>query len=138
MKSLLKNNKGLTLVELLAVIVISSIIMIVLFSIFLNGQNQAQTQRDKNLQLIDVAYVLKVLTREIRKTDIVEVQNNDTLIIDNDIYTFNSADNTITKNGDVFQNNINQFQVNKVLNKITIQITSIDGITQKTEIVLRR
>lgn len=137
MKSLLKNNKGLTLVELLAVIVISSIIMIVLFSIFLNGQNQAQTQRDKNLQLIDVAYVLKVLTREIRKTDIVEVQNNDTLIIDNEIYTFNSADNTITKNGDVFQNNINQFQVNKVLNKITIQITSIDGITQKTEIVLR-
>lgn len=136
MKSLRKNEKGLTLVELLAVIVISSIITIILFSIFLNGQNQAQTQRDKNLQLIDVAYVLKVLTREIRKTDAVEVQNNDTLIIDNEIYTFNSAEKTITKNGGIFQTDINQFQVIKESNKITIQITY--GITQKTEIVLRR
>ncbi|BDH61276.1 hypothetical protein MTP04_14060 [Lysinibacillus sp. PLM2] len=138
MKSLYKNEKGLTLVELLTVIVISSIITIILFSIFLNAQNQAQTQRDKNLQLIDIAYVLKVLTREIRKTDMVEVQNNSTLIIDTDSYTFNSADKTITKNGDIFQANINQFQVIKQSNKITIQITSIDGITQKTEIVLRR
>nr|WP_106784515.1 prepilin-type N-terminal cleavage/methylation domain-containing protein [Lysinibacillus timonensis] len=153
MSNLIKNEKGLTLVELLAVIIISAILIILAIGIFSNGQNQAQNQVDKNNQLMDIAYVLKALTKEMRKTDIVEVPNSQTLKIKDNVYAFNSSEKVITKDEKLFANHINQFEVRKeivlieddnatgisnIITKIIIEIESVNQIKQKTEIVLRR
>ncbi|MTD29616.1 PilW family protein [Planomicrobium sp. YIM 101495] len=63
------NNKGITLVELLAVLVIGSIVMVLIMGIFSNGQKQYSIQTTHAEQLADVRYTAKVITKEIRQAE---------------------------------------------------------------------
>ena len=98
MKKYIKNEKGLTLVEILAVIIIGSIIMLLISNVHLFGQKQYKSQSEKSRHLYDVTYAAKVITKEIRKADEKGIVNigskSDHIKLNNEIeYKYNSGIN---------------------------------------------
>lgn len=68
MKSLIKNTRGMTLIEILAVTVITSIIAVLVFSIIHLSVTQQVKQTRETASLNDVTYALKVVTKDIRRS----------------------------------------------------------------------
>ena len=82
MKKLLNNERGLTLVELLAVLVIGAIILLLINNVHMFGQNQYNKQSKQAEQIYNVTYAAKVITNEIRKAEKIIVNEKvDTLTI---------------------------------------------------------
>lgn len=74
----LTNQKGLTLLEVLAAVTIISIIIVLLYGILFNSKEQYNSQTEKNEQLSDISYALKVITKDIRKSGTLpEIKQND-------------------------------------------------------------
>jgi len=107
-----KQQQGFTLVEVLAVVVIISIISVLLFRILNSSVSTHQKQTTKNRNLQDTSYALKLITKDFRKAQ----------AFDPDSYTFTASDgttqayalsnNTITRNGEVIATNIEDFELN--------------------------
>ncbi|MGE7918452.1 PulJ/GspJ family protein [Viridibacillus sp. NPDC093762] len=136
MKNIANNEKGITLVETLAVIVISALVATLIFNVQLSSSKQYDKQLNKNQQLNEVSYVLKVLTKEMRKTtDISSI--NDGIKIKNDEYKFEVNTNSIIKNQEPFATNIGEFMVEYKDNSWNIKIKNLDGKTVETKIVVR-
>lgn len=72
MKFLLKRSRGMTLVEVLAALVIVSIIIIFIFNIIKSSTIQGVQQTKETNNLFDTTYTLKVLTKDIRRSISVE------------------------------------------------------------------
>lgn len=98
------NQKGFTLVELLATLVILTIISILLFSVINNGKSQFTDQTRTNKELSEVSYALKLMTKDIRQygnvsievvADDEEEKIPDTLLIDN--YEYKVVDTSLIK-----------------------------------------
>lgn len=68
MKSFIKNTRGMTLIEILAVTVITSIIAILIFSIIQSSVTQQVQQTKEAANLRDITYALKVVTKDIRRS----------------------------------------------------------------------
>lgn len=147
MSNKFKNEKGITLVELLAVLAIGGIVMVLIMNIFSNGQNQYSSQTAKAEQLNDVRYAAKVITKEIRKSDKVEIVNSSTLKLGKSshvIFTLNNK-NEILKNGTILVSGIEKFNANwdkekeGELLKISIEGEELKGRNQNidTEIFIR-
>ncbi|MCZ8542144.1 PilW family protein [Psychrobacillus psychrodurans] len=140
------NEKGITLVELLAAVVLASIVMLLVFSVLMSGTKQYKGQLEKNNQLTDISYALKMITKDIRKTK--EPQIISVSEIELNGINYSKVGNTITRNGDVIARNIEIFKVkdnygtehydeNNI--KWFIEIKSLDQKkTKKTEIYLRK
>lgn len=142
MKKYLKNEKGLTLVEVLAVIIIGSIIMLLIFNVHLFSQKQYKSQSEKSRHLYDVTYAAKVITKEIRKAEKVTVKDNMlTLTLNLNEAVFELKSNSIVKDGNPFILEISKFEVDSDGQKITLAIESIvkNGKNEsvKTEIYTR-
>jgi len=154
MKKHLCNHKGITLLEVLAVITIIAIIVPILFGIITNGQNQYQTQSEKNRELSSISYALKVMTEDIRKKDpsdpskfnaVSDYIRSDThsLIVSRGTYILDSTDldnKKIIINNETIISNISDFIVTKdTSHDNTIQITIIDEKNTKhtTSITIR-
>ncbi|OMC87278.1 hypothetical protein BK128_07525 [Viridibacillus sp. FSL H7-0596] len=136
MKNIANNEKGITLVETLAVIVITALVATLIFNVQLSSSKQYDKQLNKNQQLHEVSYVLKVITKEMRKTtDIVSIK--DGIKIKNEEYRFEKSTNGITKNSVPFATNIEEFLVEYKENSWNIKITNLDGKTVETNIVVR-
>lgn len=125
MNRLLKNEKGVTLVELLAVMVIGGIVMVLIMSIFSNGQKQYSSQTAKAEQLNDVRYAAKVITKEIRKAENF-TWDETSLTIGTElpmILTKNS--NVILKNNKPFITNIKITDLSLADKILTLSMTSL-------------
>lgn len=133
-------EKGLTLVELLAVIVIASIVMMLVYSVLLTSTKQYNNQFEKNKQLTDISYAFKMITKDIRKTEKPQIVSNSE--IDLNGINYSKSGNTITRNGVLIARSIERFYVVEEDGKWIIEIKSSDrqGIekTEKTEIYLRK
>lgn len=117
--------------------------MVLIMSIFSNGQNQYSSQTAKAEQLNDLRYAAKVITKEIRKADKVEV-NGTSLTLGTDssvIFTFNNISNEILQNGSTLISGIEKFSVLQDGRTLDIQIVSSDEENQRqnftTEIYIR-
>ncbi|MFE6167719.1 type II secretion system protein J [Viridibacillus arvi] len=136
MMKIITNEKGVTLLEILAAIIITSIVATLIFNVQLSSSKQYDKQLNKNQQLNEVSYVLKVITKEMRKTtDISSI--NDGIKIKNDEYKFEVNTNSIIKNQEPFATNIGEFMVEYKDNSWNIKIKNLDGKTVKTKIVVR-
>lgn len=144
MKKYLKNDKGLTLIEILAVIIIGSIIMLLISNVHLFSQKQYKSQSEKSRHLYDVTYAAKVITKQIREADergIENINSNSSHIkLNNNIeYKYNSENETIEdKNGTIFIREIAEFIAKRSGNQVEIKITSKTGEKIDTKIVLRK
>ncbi|HJF32401.1 MAG TPA: prepilin-type N-terminal cleavage/methylation domain-containing protein [Sporosarcina psychrophila] len=144
MKKYLRSEKGLSLVEVLAVIIIGSLIMLLISNIHLFGQKQYKSQSEKSRHLYDVTYAAKVITKEIRKADEKGIANvgskSDHIKLTDSIeYKYNSADKTIeNKDRTILVKDIEKFVVSRSDSQIKLEIISKTGEKVKTNIVLRK
>lgn len=98
------NSRGLTLVEVLAVVVISTIIMITIASVLSNSSNTHVKQKEDSKQLYDTSYALKILTKDIRKSTSLSHTGGDfnfqpvTTGSSNIIYAYDALAHTVLRN----------------------------------------
>ena len=131
------NQKGLTLVEVLAIIAIMSVLLIILSNIQLTCKEQYTMQTEKNNQLTDLSYTLKVITKDIRKSGKAPQISGNTHTIGSDIYRFNASTNTLTKNDAVLAHSITALTIEPITSKkYKISITSTNESID-TQIVIR-
>ena len=98
----LRNESGMTLVELLASIALLSVVLSLVGAVHLFGQKQYLTQSYSARQSNDFAYTLSVISREVRKApfdDITVSESMDTLLIDGAV-VFSQQDSQLVKNTD--------------------------------------
>lgn len=74
MKNILSNNKGVTLIEILVSFAIMSMVMILITTIFVFGQNQYKNQSAHAQSQGDVRLAMNILTKEIRSADPAKVR----------------------------------------------------------------
>lgn len=159
------NNKGLTLVEVLAVLVISTIVLVTLLSILSSSTSTNVKQTKDTQQLFDLSYSLKIITKDVRKSKSFEQMNDDFVftpaITENSttiIYTFDKATNTIFRDTVPVAKNIACFYITtgngdpancspgddvvpieiSTLTKINIYIRSLNKNVVETELFLRK
>ena len=140
------NEKGITLVELLAAVVLASIVMLLVFSVLMSGTKQYKNQLEKNNQLTDISYALKMITKDIRKTENPQIISKSEIELNG--INYSKVGNTITRNGDVIARDIEIFFVDDGYEtgkydekniKWFIEIKSLDQKeTKKTEIYIRK
>lgn len=138
------NEKGITLVELLASIVLASIIMLLVYSVLMTGIKQYNNQFEKNNQQTDISYTLKIITKDIRKTANPIWKSNKEIELNGINYSFDG--NTITRNGLVIAPSIVDFNVQEETQEedrkwiITVTSSTKQGNkkTETTTIYLRK
>lgn len=137
---LFHNEKGLTVAELLATLVIASIIVLFISGIVMMIQKQYSTQKEEISHLSDVKIALKSITRDIRKADFVEVPDEKTIVIIQDTetitYTLDNERNLL-KNGSIYLYEVTDFQVNGDQERIDITMKSGEQ-EESTTVILRR
>lgn len=75
MKHLIKNKYGMTLIEVLAVTVITSIVAILVFGIIQSSVKQQAQQTKEASNLNDITYALKMITKDIRRSTNAEIKD---------------------------------------------------------------
>lgn len=136
----IKNSRGLSLAELLATVVLVSIILMLVFSIVVSSQSQSIEQTKEVQQINDASYVLKVLTRDFRKTTDVQI-NNDyytlTLYEETMPVTYEFKNNELYRNNLILVNNIYGFSLKNDVTTIEIKF-SMNGQNYHTSLSFRR
>lgn len=133
-----KDNKGFTLIEILAVIIISSLFIGIFSNILFSISTQHKRQLNENMHLTDISLAMKLITKDIRKSENPLWINEKKIDLSGVIYTFDEDKQVINKNKEALVYNIQNFNVSVIKNKWEIEVTNIQGKSEKTEIVIRR
>ncbi|MDQ0232810.1 prepilin-type N-terminal cleavage/methylation domain-containing protein [Metabacillus malikii] len=135
---MIKNNKGVTLVELLAALALLTLILLLANSFHLFGQKQMIDQSKTIQEQANIRLVMNILSNEVRTGKVeVPVKNNTLKITTNNktnIYKLES--NKITRNDEPIVDKIGVFNVKSTGTtrpEITIDITSLPDNKGKTE-----
>lgn len=113
----MKNEKGFTLVEVLAVIVILAIVGSILFNLLTSSNKEYKSQVDDTTNLNELSFIMKEITRDFRKTKIVDIQNNQVVFKTKEnnqekvIATYTKTGDTLSKNSSPYQTKIRSFCV---------------------------
>ncbi|WP_397539478.1 type II secretion system protein J [Rummeliibacillus pycnus] len=145
MYKILKNQRGMTLVEILAAVLLMGLVSVLILNVLVESTNQYKEQLSRDKQLNDASYVLKVITKDMRKSTASQINPiADGIEISGNKYQLDQSDFTIKKNNETLINNIDTFTVTKTLNdnewNIYIKEKSDNRSKQteaKTTIVLR-
>lgn len=113
-----KNQLGLTLVDILATIVILFIISMFIFNIVYSSNKQNVEQSAETVQINDAAYVMKLITKDIRKTNELGLGATETSFTFVNVnqskqihYIYNDADHSLSRNGGIIANQIYYFKM---------------------------
>lgn len=145
-------QKGMTLVEVLAALVLVSIVMTLLIGIIINSQNNFNRQKATNVNTVDITLLLNKITTEIRKNPDSVLAATHELKIASDsvspiIYKFDKDNNTLSRNGLIITSGISDFEAeievpeeseepkNEILN---LSITDSKLKVWEIKLVLRR
>ncbi|UQW96383.1 type II secretion system GspH family protein [Rummeliibacillus sp. G93] len=149
MKKRLTNQRGITLVEILASIVIIGFLAIFIINIQVKSTEQYNKQFTTNQQLKEISYVLKTITKDIRKTNNVTLTNqtnikneqNEILYtgisVNNKQYIFDKQSKSIKLNGSIYANNINDFSISNTGDRYIIIIKNLKGSQVTTTVYIR-
>lgn len=134
------NSRGLTLVEVLAVLVLLSLVTLLIFSVLSFGQKNYSTQQGQVQKQQDLTYVTKLITKEVRQAKSVKIENGH-LVIDTNIYKF--KENSIFKNNSELVSGIQTFNYSLNGMKLTLTITGTgdargNANTVSTNIYIRK
>lgn len=120
---MIKNSRGITLIELLCALTLLSLILIVANSVTLFGLNQVNDQTNDFNNQTNVRIAIGTITKEVRSAQNISVSNNVLTINNKDVYKLDH--NTLTKNGQPFVPNIQKFEVTINRNQISLSIADI-------------
>lgn len=140
----LRNESGMTLVELLASIALLSVVLSLVGAVHLFGQRQYLAQSYSAGQSNDFAYTLSVISKEVRKTSFADVTVSESesgdAILTVDAEAFSQQGDQLVKNNDqVLANGVADFTVelNATEKSVAIVLKSPEKEYQ-TKIYLRR
>ncbi|MGG2053668.1 prepilin-type N-terminal cleavage/methylation domain-containing protein [Lysinibacillus pakistanensis] len=144
----LRNSKGLTLFEVLAVVVILAIVSMLSISIVTSATKQQIEQSAHNRDIKDLSFALKVITKDFRKSDNLITESDDTtdppteshtlLLGDEIVSTYRLENNQIIRNSNG-SDEILAYKITKfTISGGAIEIISEDGQRATTDITQRR
>jgi prepilin-type N-terminal cleavage/methylation domain-containing protein len=139
---MLKSEKGVTLIELLAALALLSLILLLASSLHLFGQKQTKNQATEIQGQSNVTLAMNVITKEIRSAQNVSALNNVLTItkIDNSKDEYKLESYTLKKNNQPLISDIKEFTLVPSADNITITISSNTNpqTTLKTTIYYRK
>lgn len=141
MQKIENEEKGITLVELLAAISILSIVILLAGSVHMFGQRQFIDQTKSASQENDMSYAMTVMTTDLRKTrptQTVEINDTSIKISDGSLYELSSS--ALKKNSAILVEEVTgSFKTTKNDDGVHIKITSNNSSkTYETTIYFRR
>ncbi|MFD1708770.1 PilW family protein [Siminovitchia sediminis] len=139
MKKWVRNEKGITLVELLAALAIGAIVITIIGGIMTSVQKYYTEQAVQSKNLIDVTYAAKTITRDARKAaDVsIDVGTVETLRLGSVTYTFLSSEEVIERNGVPIAKQIKEFHADYIDPQLSIEITGRNVKQWKSTITIR-
>lgn len=137
---MIKNKKGVTLIELIIVLSILSIVSSLAYSVYYFGLKNFNTQTVNVNNQSNVRYALSIISKDIRKSDSVTVSAN-IITIDGTI-EYKLDGNVLMKNGNNLVIDIETFNITRAGNKMTMEITSLPNsfgntVTLSSKIYIR-
>lgn len=120
----MKNNKGFTLLELILVLGLVGLVLSLIFSPMILSYNSFNAQNEKTNIISDTRATMDYLTREIRKSDKIEVIDN-RIILDNVVYKLKDKD--LLKDDKVVSRGIDRLNITKTDKRLEIEITITDN-----------
>lgn len=138
-----QNERGFTLVEIMGVVVILGIVTTFLLNILISSNDTNTKQLSTNQQLDEMSYVLKVITKDMRRTTQFKTppyifENDDASI--QYVYVLDGNGN-ITRNGEIIASNIEEFNIKSVVSNrlkgVSIEIKIKNGRSNETELTFR-
>ena len=142
----MNNEKGLTLIEVLASIVLLTIVSLLTINLLISGQNEHTKQVSANTQLQDVSYAMKLMTKDVRKgTKAVTATPGSTIqfnILDFDDnlianYHYEASTKQLYRNSVVIANEVVQFESNIVDRDLSIILKNNSHTTYNTKLYFR-
>lgn len=121
MIKLIKRDDGITLIELLASIALLSVVILLVGSVHIFGQTQFFNQTESASQSNDLRYSLSVISRDVRRAEVVTVEGT-TLKADDITYNFNKP--TLERNGEILSNRVEDFKSLVFEDRVEITIKS--------------
>lgn len=144
----LRNSKGLTLFEVLAVVVILAIVSMLSISIVTSATKQQIEQSAHNRDIKDLSFALKVITKDFRKSDNLITESDDTTDPPTELHTLLLGDEIVStyrlENNQIIRNSngsdeILAYKISKfTISGGAIEIISEDGQRATTDITQRR
>ncbi|WP_107942333.1 prepilin-type N-terminal cleavage/methylation domain-containing protein [Metasolibacillus fluoroglycofenilyticus] len=145
---LLRNSKGFTLFEVLAVIVILAIVSMLSISLVTSATKQQIEQGTHNRDIKELSYALKMITKDFRRSEDFIIDDTTTpetilykftLLNNTEIATYKLENNQIIRSSSIGQEivalNVDSFDISSTG---SIIIKSEDGQTATAEITIRR
>nr|WP_319219419.1 prepilin-type N-terminal cleavage/methylation domain-containing protein [uncultured Trichococcus sp.] len=112
----LRNESGMTLVELLASIALLSVVLSLVGAVHMFGQKQYLTQSYSARQSNDFAYTLSVISREIRSAPFAAItisESGDTLLIDGAVAFSQQGAQLLKNENHVMAEDVQEFLVTR-------------------------
>lgn len=132
---MIKNEKGVTLIELIVSLAIFSVVVSLTLSVLLFGSRAFKKQTNESNDLLNVRNAIAYLTKEIRKADKVDIRNGILTLNERDVYILEN--NAIMKNSTPIVYNIDILEIVKSSLKIEIAIKGAGGEKVESTIYLR-
>ncbi|NQD65445.1 hypothetical protein HP456_05870 [Bacillus haikouensis] len=124
MRSFFSNQKGITLVELLAALSLVCMVLLLVSNAHFFGQKQFTSQSKQVQHEANVRYAMNVITREIRSSppQTITVLNN-TIQTEDELFTLQGT--VLYENGKALEEGIAEFTVEQSGNKIVVSMKSV-------------
>lgn len=134
---MLRNQKGITLVEVLAVFVISAIVTVLFISVHFFIQKEFQHQRIDQQELTDISIAMKSLTKDLRMKTINTTTQSSIIFTDSTGYRHKGE--TLYKNDEPYIYEVKDFQIdfNQDRQEIAIVLESTHGKRLETNLTVR-
>nr|WP_214832446.1 MULTISPECIES: prepilin-type N-terminal cleavage/methylation domain-containing protein [unclassified Exiguobacterium] len=124
-------SKGVTLVELLVTVVISSIVIIVLANILTGLVQFNQSEKLRDHQTAEMRLVIKMITTDVRRSNTFEM-NSSALTVNS--RTYKESNGVIYRNNEVIARGVESLTFNFKDQMLTIDL-KLEGVNQPSKVV---
>ncbi|MDE4085035.1 prepilin-type N-terminal cleavage/methylation domain-containing protein [Planococcus maritimus] len=132
MKKWMLNDRGISLVELLAVLAIGSIILSLVIGIMVNGQKTYSQQTHSAEQLTELRYAIKVITKEVRSAEKMTIAENRLVVQSGGLIVFELRNGQLWQDGSVLAERISGLNFEMEDRVLAISMET-DGTTGKKQ-----
>lgn len=142
------NERGITLLEVLVVLLLSSVILITVTMLITQSNKEHAKQFEENKEIVETSYILKLITADIRESIQITSENDkiiltkhkkdpSTNINDKVSYLYDEDSTTLYRNNAVISNTLESFVIHNTNNSVNIQIKNVNEELIQTTIYLR-